>query len=192
MAALAERLRFWLYKWFKPFMVSGLHSAEGVYRKTARVSNTTAILHARKLKLGEGVFIGHHNLIDASGGLDIGEGTQITNFVSILTHSSHQSIRLHGANYTAVAEPVAYNKQPVSIGAYTFIGPHTVVMPGSQLGKGCVVAAYSMVKGSFPDFAIISGNPATQVGDTRDGDRELLKKHPELTDAYEKWAGKQW
>lgn len=173
-------------------MVGGFRSADGTYRKSARVSTTTSILHAHKLQLGEGVFIGHHNLIDASGGLDIGEGTQITNFVSILTHSSHQAIRLYGDRYIETTEPLAYTKAPVTIGAYTFIGPHSVIMPGSHIGKGCIVAAYSMVKGSFPDFAIISGNPAEQVGDTRQGDRELLKEHPGLLENYEKWAGKQW
>lgn len=36
----------------------------------------------------------------------------------------------------------------------------------------------------------MAGQPARQVGDTRERDAALLAKHPELRDAYEAWAGK--
>lgn len=192
MPQFAEQLRFRLFKWFKPFMVSGFHSADGVFRSKVRVSNTTAILHPNFLTIGEGVFIGHHNLIDASGGLFIGEGVQITNFVSVLTHSSHQAIRLYGDKYTLTSSPVAYRKLPVHIGEYTFIGPHSVIMPGARIGKGAVVAAYSLVKGEVSDFSIVAGNPAVKVGDTRESDRAVINQNPELLESYQKWASKQW
>jgi acetyltransferase-like isoleucine patch superfamily enzyme len=61
-------------------------------------------------------------------------------------------------------------------------------MPNTKIGKGSLVAAYSYVKGEFPDFSIISGNPAKVIGDTRDMDERQLKQHPELRSYYDDWT----
>jgi acetyltransferase-like isoleucine patch superfamily enzyme len=61
-------------------------------------------------------------------------------------------------------------------------------MPGTKIGKGSIVAAYSYVRGEFPDFSIIAGNPAQVVGDTRTKDNILLNQHPELQAFYDEWA----
>jgi hypothetical protein len=45
------------------------------------------------------------------------------------------------------------------------------------------------VKGAFPDFAILAGNPAKVVGDTRQFDAKLLAEHPDLKEHYKAWAG---
>ena len=115
---------------------------------------------------------------------------QITNYVSVLTHSSHIAIRLYGKEYTKIKDKQAYSKGSVYIGAYSFIGPHTVIMPGTKIGKGCLVSAFSYVKGEFPDFSIIAGNPAIVVGDTRELDQPYLDSNPELKDYYNVWANK--
>ena len=60
-------------------------------------------------------------------------------------------------------------------------------MPGTTIGKGCIVAAYSYVEGTFPDFSVIKGNPATVGGSTREKDLEILKDHPELEKHYKEW-----
>jgi carbonic anhydrase/acetyltransferase-like protein (isoleucine patch superfamily) len=86
---------------------------------------------------------------------------------------------------------LGYKRGKVDVGAYTFIGPHSVIMPDTEIGKGSVVAAFSFVKGEFPDFSIIAGNPAKVVGDTRKMDAPFLEAHPELRPTYEAWAGVQ-
>ena len=105
------------------------------------------------------------------------------------THSSHAAIRLYGRAYVATAEKKAYFTAPVVIGDYSFVGAHATILPGTRIGKGSIVTAYSMVKGEYPDFAILSGNPAVAIGDTRSADAKLLKSHPELRAHYEAWAG---
>jgi acetyltransferase-like isoleucine patch superfamily enzyme len=78
---------------------------------------------------------------------------------------------------------------PVHIGAFCFIGPHSVIEANTTLGKGCLVAAHSRVRGQFPDFSIIAGSPGQRVGDTRDGDEPYLERHPEWRARYDAWAG---
>lgn len=161
---------------------------KGEVIKDTRVGSSTAFVSPDNLVLGNNVFIGQFNFIEASNGIEIQEGCQITNYISILSHSSHISIRLYGKNYRGVKDPIGYIKGPVKIGKYTFIGPHSTIMPGTNIGKGCIVSAYSLTKGDYPDFSIIAGNPAVVVGDTRKLDQEYLEAHPELAENYAEWV----
>jgi acetyltransferase-like isoleucine patch superfamily enzyme len=61
-------------------------------------------------------------------------------------------------------------------------------MPGSSIGKGCIVSAFSYVNGVFPDFSVIAGNPAVVTGDTRTLDQHYLDQHPHLKEFYNQWS----
>lgn len=169
-------------------MVGGyVRLTDGLFLPKTRISNSTFIDHPEKFNVHDMVYIGHHNFLEASNGLTIEEGCQITSFITITTHSSHRSIRLYGPNY-AGPDMIGYVKGSVCIGKYTFVGPHSTIMPGTRIGKGSLIAAYSYVQGEFPDFAIISGNPAEVVGDTREMDKKYLDENPDLKKIYKSWA----
>ena len=171
-----------------PKMVWGYKSIGGSYKKNVRISNTSFIDHPENLTLGDNVFIGHYNYLEASSKLVIGEGCQITNFISITTHSSHISIRLYGKEYINNYNHIGYVKGPIEIGDYCFIGPHSVITPNTSIGKGSIISAYSYVSGKFPDFSIIRGNPAVVTGDTRELDKKYLENNPELRAYYLQWS----
>lgn len=159
-----------------------------------RISPSTCIEHEDRLVLEDDVFIGHFNFIEAGSGIHIGRGTQVTNFISIVSHSTHRSVRV-AARLSGVPEAAPDGSQagdiraPIAIGAHCFIGPHSVIEAGSTLGKGCLVVAGSRVRGTFGDFAVIAGNPAVVTGDTRTQDARWLARHPAYVAAYESWAG---
>lgn len=184
-AAAAARL-------MAPRIVYGFRRGDGVWLAHTRVSTHTYIEHRQDLDVGDHVYIGHFNMLDASGGLSIGEGCQIANHVSILTHSSHRALRLMGRAYFAHPDPVGYVRHATSIGPYTFVGPHTVIAPGAQVGRGVLIRAYSYVSGVVPDFAVVAsaapGESAQVVGDTRDLDRAWLERHPQTRELYAAWA----
>ena len=52
---------------------------------------------------------------------------------------------------------------PVVIGDGSWIGSGAVVLPGARIGKHCVVAANSVVRGTFPSHSVIAGGPAKVV-----------------------------
>ena len=52
---------------------------------------------------------------------------------------------------------------PVVIGDGSWIGSGAVVLPGARIGKNCVVAANSVVRGTFPSHSVIAGVPAKVV-----------------------------
>jgi acetyltransferase-like isoleucine patch superfamily enzyme len=190
MRALLNRWRRWLWRQLFYRMVFGEQGRAGQPLPHTRIAPSTCIEGEAGLDLADHVFIGQFNFLDATAGLRIGEGVQITNFVSIVTHSSHRSIRLLGRTYASHAGSMpGYVRAPVEIGAYSFIGPHSVIEAGSRIGKGVVVCAHSRVRGDVPDFAIVAGSPARTVGDVRTQDARLLEQHPELAVHYAAWAG---
>ena len=190
MRALLNRWRRWLWRQLFYRMVFGEQGRTGQALPHTRIAPSTCIEGEAGLELADHVFIGQFNFLDATAGMHIGEGVQITNFVSIVTHSSHRSIRLLGRAYTSHTGAMpGYLRAPIEIGAYSFIGPHSVVEAGSRIGKGVVVCAHSRVRGEVPDFAIVAGSPAALIGDVRTGDARLLAQHPELAGQYAAWAG---
>lgn len=46
------------------------------------------------------------------------------------------------------------------IGRGSFIGAHSVILPGVDIGRGCVIGAGSVVTQSIPDYCVASGTPA--------------------------------
>ncbi len=182
------RIKTLWHRRHSPRMVRPFVGTDGRVLERTRVSTSTFIDHPQSLSLADDVYIGHHNYLEASHRLSIGEGCQITNFVTITTHSTHDSIRLCSGNHGAFREPTGVVCGPISIGRYSFIGPHSTIMPNTTIGQGSIVKAYSYVRGDFPDFAVISGNPAAVVGSTQDRDRTVLADHPELKAAYDAWA----
>lgn len=124
------------------------------------------IVHAHKSQgvCFEGVpeYIHTDAYLDASGGLTIGKDVVISTNVVILSHDwsfLKREKRKHNMG-------LAFS--PVYIGENTFIGAGVVVLPGTHIGKSTIIGAGAVIKGDIPDYAIIVGNPAKQIGDTRD------------------------
>lgn len=174
------------------FYFNGIHSLKPkvycVYFKKKRLflSNTIDVTHWSKLDIGNNVFIWHFTILDTFNGIKIGNDCQIGTRVGIFTHSSHNSIRIYNEKYhdTNFDSHHGRKKGSVEIGSNTFVGANSIIMPGTRIGKGSIVGGFSYVNGKFPDFSIISGNPAKRIGDVRPTDLKLLKQKPELIDGY--------
>ncbi len=169
-------------------MVLGYKCYDGVYLTKTRISNTVNLVYPERLNIADNVYIGHYSILECSHNITIGEGCQISAYVMLITHSSHNSIRLYGKHYIGTSAPLGYITGAIEIGKYTFLGAHATIMPNTKIGKGSIVAAYSLVQGTFPDFAIIAGNPAVIVGDTRERDKQSLEENPHLHQYYNEWA----
>ena len=79
-------------------------------------------------------------------------------------------------------------KMPITVpqGVDVKIAADQITIKGAQ---GTLVRAGSVVRGEFPDFAVLEGRPARVVGDTRDADAALLAAHPAWRPLREAWAG---
>lgn len=52
---------------------------------------------------------------------------------------------------------------PVSIGACVWLGEGVAVLPGAEIGDGCIIGAHAVVKGRIPPYSIAVGAPARVV-----------------------------
>jgi acetyltransferase-like isoleucine patch superfamily enzyme len=160
-----------------PRMVYGYRDASGAWRSRTRISDTTLIYHPQNVRVADNVFIWHYSIIDGTGGLEIGEGTQIGAWVGIFTHSSHIAIRLLGDHYQEVAEyeKPAFSVKPTKIGRYVFIGAGAKILPGITIGDGALISAGAIVNKNVDAFAIVAGNPGKVMGDVRKMDAPYLE-----------------
>ena len=107
-----------------------------------------------KLEIGKYSHINRGCLIDARGGLRIGDNVSISHNVSIVTGGhDHQS-------------PIFAGKfQPIFIDDYVWIGVGAIVLQGVHIGKGSVVCAGAVVTKDVGDYEIVAGVPAKKVGE---------------------------
>lgn len=146
-----------------------------------RVRESAKIISADKLMCGKHVWIGENAIVDASGGLSIGEHTTIATGVFVWSH-------------TSVLASLMGNNQPgnqwirrsaTRIGNRTFIGGPSVIYPGVSVGNGVVVMPMSVVTRDVPDNVMVAGAPARIV---RQIDAEWLAAETERLKRNEQGA----
>ena len=88
-------------------------------------------------------------------GLVVGDGTNFGPYSMVHTanHNMEDTER-------PVTEQGWREEPPVRVGRNCWIGMGVCILPGAQLGKGCVVGAGSVVVGELEANCIAVGNPA--------------------------------
>ena len=106
--------------------------------------------------------------------ISIGDATTISSDVVFLTHDYSISKGLK------MVDPNLSGRflRPISVGANSFIGMRTILLPGTSIGDNVIVGAGSVVKGKIPNNVVIAGNPAKILCKTD----EWAKRHIELAD----------
>ena len=107
--------------------------------------------------IGDRCLIGRGSAIVGHYRIDIGDDV----FTGMNVYITDQN---HG--YEDPDTPIAIQDpqdDPVVIGDGSWIGSGAVVLPGARIGKHCVVAANSVVRGTFPSHSVIAGVPAKVV-----------------------------
>jgi acetyltransferase-like isoleucine patch superfamily enzyme len=128
------------------------------FGRGCEVAAYTTIKATGPLEAGDRVRIGPGCLIGAGGpGLRIGDDVEIEAGCTIVT-----------GTYTFARLDLPLHEQPylerrTEIGRGVVIGANTVVLGGSRIGDGAVVAAGSVVSGEVPAGSVVRGNPARSV-----------------------------
>lgn len=137
-------------------------------------------------------FVGEPNYLSAQinfdgtdyGLIEIHEGVTISSYVRILTHD--WSLNTVAKSVGHFSEKPIGKIYGVSIGPYSFVGTGSIVMPGTRIGRGCIIGAGTVVRGHIPDYSIVVGSPGNIIGDTRDFiagqfERQNIAVTPELS-----------
>ena len=97
----------------------------------------SGIVGHRSVAIGNGVFTGHHVYVtDANHGYE----------------DVHETI---GRQFAA--------SKPVAIGAGSWLGHGSIVLPGASVGEHVAVGAGSVVTGELPSYSVAVGNPARVI-----------------------------
>ncbi|MCD6298163.1 MAG: acyltransferase [Deltaproteobacteria bacterium] len=111
----------------------------------------------QNLSLGDSVRIGPGCFVQAAGGVTIGNNVLLGPRVMICSTNHVYALR-----EMPIMEQ-GYENRPVSIGDDVWVGANAFILPGRIIGRGCVVAASSVVKGNIQPFSVMAGNPARKV-----------------------------
>lgn len=120
-----------------------------------RIREGAKIICPEKLKCGKDVWIGEGAIIDASGGLEIGDNTQVGLYTLVWSHTSvYQAISGEtGSSRDRIV------RKPTKIGKDCFIGGPTVIYPGVTIGDSAIILPMSVITKDVPSKAITNGGP---------------------------------
>jgi acetyltransferase-like isoleucine patch superfamily enzyme len=76
-------------------------------------------------------------------GIHIGAHTFVAFEVAVLAHDMTRGLYLH-----------------TRIGSCCFVGARSVILPGIQIGDGCIIGSGSIVTKDVPPRSLVAGNPA--------------------------------
>ena len=147
--------------------------SNGVKIKNFNKSRGTLILNDCKVNRGCFLSVNENGKLKISSNSTIGERSRITcdNYIEIgdnvllgpnvfISDMSHE--------YKDVNIPICYqdickSKRKVIIGNDSWIGANVCILPGSVIGKHCVIGCNSVVNSTIPDYSVAVGAPAKVV-----------------------------
>jgi acetyltransferase-like isoleucine patch superfamily enzyme len=145
-----------------------------------RVSPRAEVEITPHLRIGPGSAIGSFTKIKATDGpLTIGAHVEIATGCFITSHARGVEIGddcLIGPNVSIVGNNYRYDRldvpmrlqekvsaKGIRVGRDVWIGAGCVLLDGSDIGEGSILAANSVVSGPIPERSIVQGNPGKVV-----------------------------
>ncbi|MGR3369173.1 MAG: CatB-related O-acetyltransferase [Sagittula sp.] len=100
--------------------------------------------------------------------LTIGKFCQIAHGVRFIGSSANHATDGLSTFPFAVLDPAAMtgyqpDTRDMTIGHDVWLGYGAMALPGARIGNGVIVGAGAVVRGSIPDYAVVTGNPASVV-----------------------------
>ena len=113
------------------------------------------------------VVIGENSVINSGCVLYTGHGITIGRDVAVAANctfapTNHETTRRDIPFRLQGFRP---SKGGIVVGDDVWIGANCVLLDGAIIGKGCIIAAGSVVRGVLEDYGIYGGNPIRKIGE---------------------------
>jgi acetyltransferase-like isoleucine patch superfamily enzyme len=153
---------FELYHWFYNGIIAVIPSHDlrnfvirlgGGKIGKSRIDLSTHIRRMPKLKIGDYTHINRECILDAAGGLTIGNSVSISYRCNIMSGGHDMNSPYFEGRHL-----------PIVIEDYVWIGVGATVLQGITIGKGSVVAAGAVVTKNVMPYDIVGGVPARVIG----------------------------
>lgn len=119
------------------------------------------ILRKLGCKVGKGVFIGDHVIVDLNHSdlIIIEDNVHIASGCRLLCHQRDLSDYCIGDDYS----DLGYKLSEIHLRKGCLIGMESFILPGVTVGEGAIVGAGSLVTKDIPAWTIASGHPAKVI-----------------------------
>jgi acetyltransferase-like isoleucine patch superfamily enzyme len=112
----------------------------------------TTILSPKNLALGSNSTVGWRCVLDARGGITIGENVSIASDTQLIT-----------ADHDIHAQDFAARLAPIVVHDHAWLATRSLVLKGVTVGRGGVVAAGAVVVRDVPALTVVGGCPARRI-----------------------------
>ena len=132
-----------------------MHGGKLVMGSGVRVLPGTQIsIHENALlSIGDRVWIGPYNIIYCAESIQIGAGSRVSHFCSIIDHN--YTFQTSGDYFS-----LPKKKAPIEIGACTWLGAGTTILKGVVTGSNCVIGANTLLRAGRIPNGTICARPA--------------------------------
>lgn len=140
-----------------------------VIGQSSYIGADTTICANSHIEIGKNTLINKSSRIGCAEFIRIGRGVMIAHGVSIYDNNNHPvnfESRYKIAEHRYTSDLISWEKskkKPIEIGDYVWIGMHSIILKGVNIGRGSIVAAGSVVVHNVPEMTIVGGNPAQVV-----------------------------
>jgi acetyltransferase-like isoleucine patch superfamily enzyme len=128
-----------------------------------RIRENAKIISIENFKCGKYTWIGEGAILDASGGLEIGEHTSVGLYVLVWSHSSY----LGNTKMNNINNSPFITRSSTRIGSGCFIAGHSVIYPGVTVRDRTVILPMSTITKDTPGNCIVAGSPAKVIRELR-------------------------
>lgn len=136
--------------------------------------------HEGTLRIGDKCVFGQNNTVNCHLDVSIGSDCIVADWVYIGDFD-------HRTELTAV--PIRSQgliKSPVTVESDVWLGVKSTVLRGSHVGRGSVIAANSVVRGTIPEYSIAGGTPAKVLVDRRQREADSEQVRVDVADMARK------
>jgi len=115
------------------------------------------------ITIGKDTIVGDHAFLDGRAPLTIGDHVDIAS-----------SVMIYNSEHDLESDEFGAKQEAVEIENYVFIGPRAIILPGVRVKKGAVIAAGAVVVKDVPEFTIVGGVPAQEIGERKNKDPHYI------------------
>ena len=155
-----------------------LHNAQGPHAVTigpqSLFMGEIVTISSGTVRIGEWCYVGPGAKLWSLQSIEIGHRVFVSHGVQIFDNNSHSLSALERHNRFRELQsqgrhlvPETVASGPVRIEDDVWIGFNAAILKGVTIGRGAVVGACAVVTHDVPPYAVMVGNPARQVGESR-------------------------